>query len=33
MPSNPLNDIRALRAVDLVLKAGEVVRDDCHVVR
>jgi imidazolonepropionase-like amidohydrolase len=30
MPGNPLDDIRALRGIDLVVKDGAIVRDGCH---
>ena len=30
MPANPLEDISALRGIDVVLKDGALVRDGCH---
>ena len=30
MPRNPLDDIRALRELDVVVKDGTLVRDGCH---
>ncbi|MBV9578588.1 MAG: amidohydrolase family protein [Chloroflexi bacterium] len=30
MPRNPLDDIRALRELDVVVKDGVVIRDGCH---
>jgi imidazolonepropionase-like amidohydrolase len=30
MRRNPLEDIRALRSVDFVMKDGQVIRDDCR---
>jgi imidazolonepropionase-like amidohydrolase len=32
MPANPLENIRALRAIDFVMKHGQVVRDGCAPV-
>jgi imidazolonepropionase-like amidohydrolase len=29
MPANPVDNIRALRAVDFVMKGGQIVRDGC----
>ena len=30
MPASPLQNIRALRAIDFVMKDGQVVRDGCR---
>jgi len=30
MPASPLENIRALRAIDFVMKDGQVVRDGCR---